>query len=462
MKVVSETTKPLDLGSILELRLDDMPAENTKAAKTDDAVVMVPWPLEPLKIVQFYLGSPWLGAIGGLLADAVASAAWELVPRETDLAGKLITREQGFRKDQDDDYGHARAWLSREDIGGDGVSQLDLPGLLRAMSAAYDQNSNIFCEIIRDRAGTRPMRIQHLLPQFVHYRARDGQLELYQMDPFRGEFSFVPFGTRGKGEPNKREYIHQRCPNTVSSYYGIPFWYPSKESVEVDNEHRSYLKGFFKRHTTPRYMIEISQDPEWTGGWPSEEQVDEVYVHVKSFLSANAGEMAGRNLIIRYPGGIRVKATPLDNKLEDPTFPNTSKNMRDEIMAVRHISLSNLGSPEGTNRATAQEHSDNFRNDVLKPFAAPAVAIINRILHAPEPHGLGIETYDFELKFERVDDLLKRIEAVVRAVGGPVLTQPEGRQVLGYEAKGSDALFIPVNMVPALEFSEGGPDGDVQ
>jgi len=39
-----------------------------------------------------------------------------------------------------------------------------------------------------------------------------------------------------------------------------------------------------------------------------------------------------------------------------------------------------------------------------------------------------------------------------------VLTQPEGRQILGYEPKGLDELFVPVNMVPGLPLP-GGPDG---
>jgi len=440
----------------LELRVDEV--ERSRAARTDDGAVEVPWPIDPLRTSFFYIESPWLSAVGNLLADAVSAARWELVAREVTPEGEPIQRGAEWRREQDKDYARAIAWLSRADVGGDGVSILDLPGLLRAMCGAYDQNGNVFVEVVRDRAGVGPLRIQHLLPQYVRYRARDGRLELYQMDPYRGEFVFVPFGECAAGDQERREFLHQRAANTFSSYYGVPMWYPAKQSVEVDNEHRRYLRGFFQRHTTPRYLIEITQDPAWQFSQPSQEDVDAVFAHVRSFLTANAGEMAGRNLIVRYPGGIQIKATALDAKIEDPTFPETSVRMRDEIMAVRHISLSNLGSPEGTNRATAQEHSDNFRAEVLHPFAAPPLAIVNRLLHAPEPHGLGVTTYDLVLEFERVGDLLQRIAAVVNAVGGPVLSQVEGRQMLGYEARGSPELLIPVNMVPALELDEGGPD----
>lgn len=443
--------------SRLELRRDPG-LEQARAADTHDPRVMVPWPLDPLATIYFYLGSPWLSAIGQLLVDAVAGARWQLVAREVNLAGAPITREAGWRREQDQEYARALAWLSRSDVGGDGVSPLDLTGLLRAMCTAYDQNGNIFCEVVRDRAGTQPMRIQHLLPQYVYYRAAEGRLELHQIDPYRGEYSFVPLGERPAGDTERREYLHARQPNTVSSFYGIPAWYAAKTAIEVDNEHRSYLRGFFQRHTTPRYMIEITQDPAWSYGQPSQGQVDAVYEHIRSFLAANAGEMSGRNLIVQYPGGIRIISTPLDAKMDDPTFPETSRAMRDEILAVRHVSLSSLGSPEGTNRATATEHSANFRHDVLEPFAGGAVALINRLLHAPEPHGLGIETYDFAIEFERVDDLLKRIEAVVKAVGAPVITQVEGRQMLGYEARGLNELLVPTSMMPAIEFAEGESD----
>lgn len=459
MKLRAATTPGLDLSRTLQLRIDTPSPETSKAAITDDAAVMVPWPMPASSLIDYYLSNPWLGAIGNLLCDAVASADWELVAREVDTDGELLDRGKDWDRETDANYARARTWLSRETIGREGVSELGLPGLLRALTSAYDQTGNVFIEVIRDRAGREPLQMQHLLPQFVRYWARNGQLELYQLDPIRGEFSFVPFGERKAGDTEAREYLHQRATNTASSYYGIPAWITARDSVDVDTEHRRYLKGFFKRHGTPRYMIEISQDPEWLGAQPSDDDRDGLFEHVRSFLNANAGDMAGRNLIVQYPGGITVKATPLDVKIEDPTFPNTSKNMRDEILAVRHISLINLGLPEGGYRATAEQQATDFATQVLRPFAAPAVAIINRILHAPAPSGLGITDYDFALNFKSIEDTLKRIEGIVKAVGAPILTQVEGRQMLGYEAKGEDEVLLPASMLPGGDLLSGGPDG---
>src|SRR5690606_23099718 len=144
----------------------------------------------------------------------------------------------------------------------------------------------------------------------------------------------------------------------------------------------------------------------------------------------------------------------------DPTFPNTAKLARDEILAVRHISLLNLGLPEGGYRATAQQQSDDFATQALIPFAAPAVAVINRILHAPAPSGLGITDYDFELTFDDVEQPMRKIAALVKAAGPPVLSQTEARQVLAYEPAGETVPPLPSTMLPAAESGFGGPGAE--
>jgi phage portal protein BeeE len=170
--------------------------------------------------------------------------------------------------------------------------------------------------------------------------------------------------------------------------------------------------------------------------------------------------MAGRNLVLSYPGGILVKVTPMDQKIEDPTFGTTASNARDEIMAVRHVSLINLGLPEGGYRATADQQSDNFDRQVLEPFAAPLLAMFNRVLRTPPPSGLGITDYRLVAEFRDVDIIQQRIEAVIKAVGRPILTGDEARELLGYEPRGDDEVLVPAGLVPAGGLGEAleGPD----
>src|SRR5690606_11503921 len=213
IKARAFATTAHDLAPSLQLRIDPSPAESSEAAQTHDARVRVPWPIPADKLIDFYLGSPWLGAIGNLLADAVSSAKWDLAARDVDTAGQPLDRASDFDKASDENYRRAKAWLSRETIGREGVSELDLPALLRALCVANDQTGNVFTEVLRDQTGREPVQVSHLLPQFVWYEARkdegSAQLVLRQEDPYRGQVDFVPFGTRKATDKEVREFLHQ-------------------------------------------------------------------------------------------------------------------------------------------------------------------------------------------------------------------------------------------------------------
>src|SRR5690554_2092954 len=130
----------VDLAQALQLRIDaPTEAEASEAASTHDDAVQVPWPIPASKLIDFYLSNPWLGAVGNLLADAVSAADWDLEAREVDTLGNSLERDKDWDKSTDEGYNRARIWLARETVGRDGVSELDLPGLLRALCVAADQ-----------------------------------------------------------------------------------------------------------------------------------------------------------------------------------------------------------------------------------------------------------------------------------------------------------------------------------
>jgi phage portal protein BeeE len=439
---------------------DDITTEATQGSLTALEGTPILPPVSALACIEYRMANPWLAAIGSLLADAVSTAAYTLKPREFDLSGQPIGTKRGQRKADQKQYAVAMAWLAREDVALDGVSPLDFAAFRRAAAHHIDQTGNLYIEVLRDKAAQGPRQLSLLLPQYVMYvlATKTKQERLYQLDPYRGEAWFERYGTRAKGDKSSREFLHQRLPNTVSNIYGLPAWIEARESVDLDNAHRRYLKGFFGNHAAPRWLIHVTQDPAWTGEEVQQSNLEKIEAIVKNYLSANAGEMAGRSLILRYPGGIIVKAEPMDAKLEDPTFPDTAKNARDEILAVRHVSLIDLGLPEGGYRATAETQSDNFRKQVLEPFAAPILALVNRILHSPAPHGLGITDYDLTLEFLDVEAILQRMKTIIEATGVPVLTPDEGRQLVGYEGKGDDNLYMPANMVPTSVEPADSPD----
>ena len=462
LRVRADQVGTVLLERTLELRVED--AEETLSAKAESGATLVPWPLSPSQMIEFWMGNPWLAAIGNVLADAVSGAKPELRAREVDLEGKTVDKSKLTKDDQDEDYGKARAWLLRETFAFEGISSLSLSGFLRSCALKYDQTGNIFCEVLRNKKGDAFSALSVLLPQFVSYQGKSTQkggkgFELLQVDPYFGEAVFVPFGERGAGN-EKHEFLHQRAVNSLSSFYGLPAWTEARDSVAVDNAHRRYLKDFFGNNATPRWMVTITQDAAWQGELPDEDVLEQLYQSIKNYLDLNAGEMAGRNLVLQYPGGILVRADALDRDLQDPTFKDIATNMRDEVLALRHVSLIDIGLPENSNRATGSVQSENFRRQVLRPFSKPVEALVNRVLHAPEPYGLGVQSYDFTLEYESVSDTLQRIEGIMRATAGAAVLSPdEGRSIIGYEARGDDTLYIPMGVIPGGgDF--GGPDGE--
>jgi phage portal protein BeeE len=449
------------VGSILETGLEAInvqrfnfeerfgDAEASHQPQTGYTGAPVPWPLNPAGCIEYWYSSPWLSAIGNVLADAVSAAKPELVARSYDVDGREIKKS----RKSDRQYAQGMAWLLSEDFALDGISALDFAGFRKVAALHLDQTGNLFVEVMRNRAANQMARLGLLLPQYLTYALyREGDVakrtRLYQLDPWQGERFYELFGSRRSGDTASREFLHMRLPNTVSNTYGLPAWISSRDSVEVDNNHRKYLKSFFANHAAPRWILEVTQNPQWTGAPVTDEEIAAVYASIQNYLGANRGEMSGRNLLLCFPGGMQVKATPMDSQVDDPTFGVTARNARDEILAVRHISWVDLGMPEGTNRATAEQQSDNFRKHMLEPFAAPIVTAINRLLHAPPPFGLGITQWDLVLEYQDIEAVLTRIEGVTKATGRPVLTGDEGREILGYEQIGDETLYVPANLIP--------------
>jgi len=427
-------------GPTLELRVE---AVETPATRTgDEALAIVAAPVRMSELIELWTASPWLAGVGKLIRDAIG--------------GARLTLEATVDSPDEAQRERALEWLMRPSIAVDGQSELDVHEFLAAAFLHEDQTGNVFVEILRAKNGL-PGGFALIPPQFVWFEFDRGRRawQLHMRTPYGDEAVFVPFGKRESGE-ERHEYLHRRRPNLVSSIWGLPDWIEARESVEVDIEHRRYLLRFFQHDTSPRRIIWATQDPAWaqSGTLPSLEQVREVRRFIASFMAANRGQASGRTLVLTVPGGVLIQELPLAAKTDDPTFEKAAKAARDEILAVRRVSMIDLGLPEGGYRATAETQSRSFRDQVLKPAARGVLRLINRVLRAPEPVGLGITDWRAELEFERVEEVLAKVEALVKAAGVPVLTPDEARQLLGYAPAGDDQLWRPATMVSYAEQEE--------
>ena len=337
----------------------------------------------PSKLID-YPSSPWLGAVGNLWRRR----GQRLGPgrARVDVAAEP-DRADDWDKASDDGYNRARAWLSRETIGREGVQRARPPRPAARLCVAGDQTGNVFVEVLRDRAGREPVQLSHLLPQFVWYRARSGELELFQMDPYRGETAFVPFGARKVGQGDVREFLHQRTTNTVSSYYGLPAWLPARDSGRRQRAQALPPRFLQEPRRTPLPHLSPRTRPD---GRPPSADRSTTLRQRRAFLSANAGDMAGRNLILQPRRHPRHRRTAR-RKLEDD-LPEHRQAGQDDPPC--DISLLNLGCPRaGTGPPPEQQPRTSWSDHAFRrahrghhqPRAARARTI--------RP---GIQDYDFE------------------------------------------------------------------
>lgn len=403
------------------------------------------WPIDPSKMINFFISSPWLTAIDNLLTDSIKSADYELVPLKK---GDTIS---------DADMQTATDWLDREDFGIDGITELNMLDFIAAGGSSKLKTGNLFNDVMRSVNLKEVRHLSRLAPQYCRYETSDHKLTLLHQNEYSDLKYLIQFGTRETSEM-RHEFLHFREPNDFSAFYGIPDWYGAQDAVEADTAHDKYLKTFFSNHGTPRYLIALESmplDPMSGVSRASDPEVDTWFNGIVNFFSANKGEMTGRNYLTVTPDGYKIVATPLDNRLDDPTFPNTSKETRRKILATMHISAINLGDTDSANRSNSEEQTDNLISSVLLPFAKPQLNLINKVLR--HERGLNVPV-KVKLKFDRTDQILERFKTIVLATGRPVLSVPEGRALGGYSRDADGPLVTPSNMLEAFEIGENEVD----
>lgn len=444
---------------VMHLRIEG--AEPKQVLDGEEAKAVVGPPFDIRKAIELWSSSPWLAAVGKLIRDALVAAQVEVKPTpgvpDPDEGQKRVVEE----------------WISRPEIAIDGTTELSINEFIAAAWLYADQTGNVFAEVLRSTGDGKPAALALIPPQqaMFHWEQEraGGLLEpapdrpaaargrwILEQTAVSGYARFVPFGRRGENE-GLHEYLQFRRPNLLSGLWGVPDWIEASHSVEVDIEHRKYLLRFFASDSAPRRILWVTPSPEWIangGTVPNPEIVEDAYKLIQSFMAANQGVASGKTLLVKLPGGVTIGELPLSAKANDPTYQDAAKLARDEILAIRRVSLIDLGLPEGGYRATAAEQSRNFRENVLRAGSRVGIELLNRLLRAPEPVGLGVTDWRVTANFERGEDLLARIEAVFKAVGVPFLDPDEGRQLIGYPERGDKSLYRPATMVAYDEAAE--------
>jgi capsid portal protein len=424
-----------DLKILTRSALTDQEKQDQSIYPDYDGIIA--WHVTPQTAIDVWYQSSTVNAVGNLIADSMKMADFDLKASE-DAENPSEEQKKKVTK-----------WLSSLNFGREGVTSLTIQELASADVKYRQQTGNSFYEVIRNKAGTQPVTLSLFMSQYV-YIAKNPKRQSFTLveSPAIGSYKlkeYVPFGSRGRTS-RAHEFIHLREPNGLSSVYGVPPWIGVYESIQLDNAHRKYLNTFMSSSATPRWLVEITQDPAFVGAFqlPDIAQVTQLRTTVSNYLRGNSEADARKHLVVSYPGGILIKITPLDSKSDDPTYATIAKLARDEILMNFHVSPMNLGSTDGGYRATAEEQTANFERTVLIPAIKPFISMVDRIISTPEPSGLGCPDWRISVNFRDVATIQRQIQAIVTATGRPILSQNEGREMIGYarsKDEGADELM---------------------
>lgn len=158
---------------------------------------------------------------------------------------------------------------------------------------------------------------------------------------------------------------------------------------------------------------------------------------------ANAGEH----------GLFNSKVTPhtIGDGLKDINNGNLTKEQREAVCAALGIPFSLMMS-NAANFATAEIDQVSFYTNTVNPEAKFIQRELNKQLFSPLGYQFAFHPKKLEV-MQRYE--LDKAAKVVAVVGGPVLTQDEGRELLGYEALGSNEVVIDAREEEPRQLEQG-------
>lgn len=126
-----------------------------------------------------------------------------------------------------------------------------------------------------------------------------------------------------------------------------------------------------------------------------------------------------------------------------------------DIANILNMSVHKLNGEGTGGYKSVEEENRAFRDDTLDPWFVQFEIEFEKLLTEDEQ---AAETYSVEAVRESLTrtNMLDRANYLNKAIGGPWMTQAEGREVDSLEAiDGSDQLLKPLNMVPKLAEDNG-------
>jgi len=150
----------------------------------------------------------------------------------------------------------------------------------------------------------------------------------------------------------------------------------------------------------------------------------------------------------------KIKPIPIGEGLNDLSDAKLTKDQREAVCAALGIPLS-LMMGSAANFATAEQDHVNYYSFTAIPEAKFLMRELNKQLFSPAGYELTFHPERLEI-IQRYE--LDKAAKVVQVVGAPVLTQDEGRELLGYQPLGASEIVIDAREEEPAQISAGDED----
>lgn len=169
----------------------------------------------------------------------------------------------------------------------------------------------------------------------------------------------------------------------------------------------------------------------------------------KRFVEKFQQQFGGRQNAhkIAFMDGGQLKVDQLSAKMQELDFQNSKKRLRDKILAMWHVSKSNIGLTDDVNRANALAQERRFMKVVVKPKLVNYVGFLNEF-YLPK----WDDTQDMFFNFE--DPVPEDVEAktelykIASQEGWVTVNEVREELLMKEPLEGGDVIYKPFNLQP--------------
>ncbi len=234
-------------------------------------------------------------------------------------------------------------------------------------------------------------------------------------------------------DPRPNEIIHIKEYSPLNTFYGVPDVMAAMPSLLGDALASQYNIDYFNNKAVPRYIVTLK------GAQLTPEAEDKLF----RFLQTGLKGQSHRTLYIPLPGDtdnnkVEFAMNPIENGIQEGSFSQYRKQVRDDILVAHQVPLSKLGGSDASQLAASLAQDRTFKEQVARPAQRNLEKILNKIIRE--------KTDVLEFKFNELTltDELAQSQIITNYVKGQIMSPNEAREILNLaERSDGDSMVTP-------------------